>query len=82
MLHRSAWGRGYATEAAGAGLKFVFEDLGWTSVAHMIHPDNLASQAVAARLGSRLIRMVDLPPPMDGAGPTQMWGQDARDWRA
>ncbi|MGH1557817.1 GNAT family N-acetyltransferase [Caulobacter segnis] len=48
MLHRSAWGQGYATEAAEAALRFVFEDLGWPSVAHMIHPENLGSQAVAA----------------------------------
>ncbi|HJV41161.1 GNAT family N-acetyltransferase, partial [Caulobacter sp.] len=81
MLHRSAWGQGYATEAAGACLEHVFETLGWTSVAHMIHPENLGSQAVAGRLGSRLLEMVVLPPPMDVAGPTQMWGQTAEDWR-
>lgn len=82
MLHRSAWGKGYATEAAGAGLKFAFEELSWPSVAHMIHPDNVGSQAVAARLGSRMLEMVNLPAPMDAAGPTQMWGQSADEWRA
>lgn len=82
MLCRSAWGQGYATEAAEAGLRFVFEDLGWPSVAHMIHPENVGSQAVAQRIGSRLLEMVTLPPPMDVAGPTQMWGQTAEDWRA
>ena len=51
MLHRSAWGHGYATEAAEACLRFAFETLGWTSVAHMIHPENLGSQAVAGRIG-------------------------------
>lgn len=81
MLHRSAWGQGYATEAAGASLRFVFETLGWTSVAHMIHPENFGSQAVARRIGSRFLEMVTLPPPMDVAGPTQMWGQTAEDWR-
>ena len=77
MLHRSAWGQGYASEAARACVDFAFGTLGWKTVGHMIHPDNLASQAVAARIGSRFVRMVDLPPPMDAAGPTQMWGQDA-----
>jgi len=77
MLHRSAWGQGYATEAARASIDFACGTLGWTTVAHMIHPENLASQAVAARLGSRFLKMVDLPAPMDAAGPTQMWGQDA-----
>ncbi|ADG09151.1 N-acetyltransferase [Caulobacter segnis] len=81
LFHREAWGRGYATEAASACLDFVFETLGWDFVGHMIHPDNLPSQAVAQRLGSRLVEMVTLPPPMDAAGPTQMWGQTASDWR-
>lgn len=47
----------------------------------MIHPENLGSQAVAGRIGSRFLEMVALPPPMDVAGPTQMWGQTAEDWR-
>lgn len=55
--------------------------MAWDFVGHMIHPDNLPSQAVAQRLGSRLVDMVTLPPPMDAAGPTQMWGQTAEDWR-
>jgi RimJ/RimL family protein N-acetyltransferase len=82
MLCRSAWGQGYATEAAEAGLRFVFEELGWPSVAHMIHPENVGSQAVAQRIGSRFLERVTLPPPMDVAGPTQMWGQMAEEWRA
>lgn len=82
MLRRSAWGEGFATEAAEAGLQFVFEDLGWPSVAHMIHPENVGSQAVARRIGSRFLKTVSLPPPMDVAGPTQMWGQTAQAWRA
>lgn len=82
MLHRSAWGAGYATEAARACLDFVFGELGWTRVAHMIHPLNLGSKAVAARLGSAMIGNVELPPPMDAAGPTEMWGQTAEAWRA
>jgi RimJ/RimL family protein N-acetyltransferase len=72
MLHRSAWGKGYATEAATACLDFVFGTLGWSSAAHLIHPDNLGSQAVATRLGSRFIDMVSMPPPLDKVGKTQM----------
>lgn len=81
LFHRDAWGKGYATEAASACLAFVFETLGWDFVGHMIHPDNSPSQAVAQRLGSRLVEMVTLPPPMDAAGPTQMWGQTVEAWR-
>lgn len=81
MLHRSAWGKGYATEAGQACLRYVFEELGWDQATHMIHPDNLGSQAVAKRLGSRLISEVKMPAPFDTT-PTQMWGQTAAEWRA
>lgn len=82
LFHRDAWGKGYATEAGRACLDHVFGALRWDFVGHMIHPDNLPSQAVAQRLGSRLVEMVNLPPPMDVAGQTQMWGQTAEHWRA
>jgi RimJ/RimL family protein N-acetyltransferase len=82
LLHRSAWGKGYATEAARACLGFVFGDLGWPRVGHMIHVDNQGSKAVAARVGSRLIGPVRLPPPMDAAGAAEMWGQSAEEWAA
>ncbi|WP_368670106.1 GNAT family N-acetyltransferase [Phenylobacterium aquaticum] len=81
MLHRSAEGQGYATEAAQACLTFVFQDQGWTRVTHMIHPENLGSQAVARRLGGRLLEEVRLPAPFDDH-PTGMWGQTAADWAA
>lgn len=77
MLHRSAWGKGYATEAARACLAFAFDQLGWQRVAHMIHPANEGSKAVAARLGSRLLGHVTLPPPLDTSGAVEMWGQEA-----
>ena len=81
MLHRSAWGAGYATEAARACLDFAFGELGWARVAHMIHPLNAGSKAVAARLGSTLIENVFLLAPMDAVGATEMWGQTADAWR-
>lgn len=81
MLHRSAWGCGYATEAAGACLDWAFGALGWARVGHMIHPQNTGSKAVAARLGSRLIGEVTLPPPMDRGGTIEMWGQTVEAWR-
>jgi RimJ/RimL family protein N-acetyltransferase len=80
MLRRSVWGQGYATEAARACMHFVFESLKWPSAAHMIHPDNLGSQAVARRLGSKLISNVRLPSPLNSAGDAQMRGQSAEQW--
>ena len=48
---RSAWGKGYAREAAIAAIDWSFDHLGWTEVIHSIAPANTASQALAARLG-------------------------------
>jgi len=79
MMRRSAWGKGYATEAATACMRFVVEDLGWARVTHMIHPENTGSQAVARRLGSERIKDVNLPPPLE-AQPVQMWGQSSTEW--
>jgi RimJ/RimL family protein N-acetyltransferase len=55
-LTPSAWGRGYATEAARAAMAWAFDNLGWTEVIHCIDPANTASIAVAERLRSRKLR--------------------------
>jgi len=69
-------GKGYATEAATAAIDWAFEYLGWTEVIHTIHPDNVPSQAVAARLGSVNLRQAPMPSPID------IWGQSREQWRA
>ena len=51
-LARDAQGKGYATEAAARCLSWVFDDLGWITAVHVIHRENIASIAVALRLGS------------------------------
>jgi len=52
-IYRSAWGKGYATEAAAASLRWAHEVLGARSVISVIHPDNAPSIRVAERLGAR-----------------------------
>lgn len=47
----SARGRGVATEAATALVRWVFETLGATRVGAMMHPDNLASVRAVEHLG-------------------------------
>ena len=50
---REHWGRGYATEAAGALVDWLVETVGVSRVAGTTHPDNLASIVVLERLGMR-----------------------------
>jgi RimJ/RimL family protein N-acetyltransferase len=50
-LAKKHWGKGYATEAAGASLKFAFESLNLDAVVAFTPVPNLASAAVMRRLG-------------------------------
>jgi RimJ/RimL family protein N-acetyltransferase len=80
-LHRDAWGKGYALEGASAAIDYAFDQLGWTEVIHCIDAENAASQAVARRLGSRLIGPAVLPAPYENL-PCEKWGQSREHWRA
>lgn len=50
-LAPAAQGQGYATEAAAAAIDWTFDTLKVDRIISVIHPDNRASQRVAARLG-------------------------------
>lgn len=52
-LARSAWGRGYATEAALAALDVGFRELGLRQVVSFTASVNLPSRAVMQRIGMR-----------------------------
>lgn len=80
-LAREAWGKGYATEGAAAAIDWAFDQLGWSEVIHVIDPDNAASQAVARRLGSSVLRQARLPPPYQEPV-VDIWGQTREQWRA
>ena len=77
---RDCWGRGYAVEAAEASTNWAFDTLGWTTVIHSIAPDNVASQRVAQKLGSRNLGPGRLPPPFESAE-IDIWGQSRDEWR-
>lgn len=49
----SFWGRGYATEAAGACVKYAFEKLNRVKVVAFTHPNNAASARVLEKIGMR-----------------------------
>lgn len=52
ITRRADWGKGYASEAAGAVVGWL-KTTGVRSVVAHIHPDHLASAAVAERIGLR-----------------------------
>ena len=81
-IRRSAQGQGFAVEGATAAVDWAFEQLGWEHVIHCIDKQNLASIALAERLGSRLEREnVPLPPPFDDIR-VDIYGQSRAAWRA
>ena len=50
-LHPDYWGRGYATEAGAAAVRYGFDELEVEKLFSCILPENHRSQAVAKRLG-------------------------------
>lgn len=80
-LHRDAWGKGYALEAATAAIDWAFANLGWSDVIHSIGLDNSASQALAQRLGSRNRGRGTLPAPFQHVV-IDIWGQTRDEWMA
>lgn len=79
-LHKDAWGRGYALEAAAAAMDYAVDVLGWTRIIHCIDPDNLLSQRLAQRLGSVRLGPGRMPDPFQDL-PIDLWGQSANQWR-
>jgi len=50
-LKRSAWGQGYASEAAREWLRFGFETIGLDEIVAFTIPENIPSQKVMQRIG-------------------------------
>lgn len=50
-LARAHWGKGYASEAANASLRFGFETVGLEEIVSFTVPQNLRSRAVMERIG-------------------------------
>ena len=54
-LTPSAWGSGYATEAALAVRDYAFGEVGLSSLSVVLQPENVKSAAVAQRIGGELV---------------------------
>ncbi|WP_116999588.1 GNAT family N-acetyltransferase [Desertimonas flava] len=52
-FHPDHWGRGYATEAAQALVRYFFDELGVTRIESSLHPDNAPSARVLEACGLR-----------------------------
>jgi RimJ/RimL family protein N-acetyltransferase len=74
-------GQGYATEAGRAAIDFAFETLGWPRVIHCILEGNEASRAVAERLGSRKLEVLQGLPGITPE-PVLIYGQSREEWIA
>lgn len=59
-LIRKHWGKGYATEAAVASLKYAFEKIGTAEVFSMAESENINSINVLKKSGFKLIEKFDL----------------------
>lgn len=60
-LGQQFWGRGLATEAGRAWVRYGFDVLGLDSIVSIYEPENQASGAVMARLGFQLDRVATSP---------------------
>ena len=77
MLRRGFWGRGFATEAAEAALRFAFEDLRIPRIISQIHPMNNDSIRVAKRLGEQRIDSSEV-----FGHPVDVYSLSQEEWRS
>lgn len=54
---KSCWGRGYATEAAGASVQYGFASLGLERIVAVVEPPNVASRQVLEKIGLKFQRL-------------------------
>jgi ribosomal-protein-alanine N-acetyltransferase len=60
LLDRPFWGKGYATEAALASLRFGFKHFQLDHIIALVHPDNGASQRVIEKCGMKYVDILAL----------------------
>jgi [ribosomal protein S5]-alanine N-acetyltransferase len=58
-LRRSAWGKGYASEAGAGGVRYAFETLKVPVIYAVVKPENHRSIAVTQRIGMKPLGQTD-----------------------
>jgi [ribosomal protein S5]-alanine N-acetyltransferase len=53
VLAQAHWGKGYATEAGAAMLRYGFDEVGFHRITATCDPDNVASARVLEKIGMR-----------------------------
>ena len=56
-IARKHWGKGYATEAGAACLRYGFKEAELDRIISLTHPENIASQRVLEKLGFAYVGM-------------------------
>ncbi|MBS0465272.1 MAG: GNAT family N-acetyltransferase, partial [Proteobacteria bacterium] len=64
-----------------AAIDWALANLGWGDFIHCIDPENLASQNVARKLGSSVLRRTHMPAPFEDHI-VDVWGQTREQWLA
>jgi len=59
IIHRPFWRQGYATEAAAHCRDYAFKKLGKERSVVLVRPENVVSQSVARRIGSKPEREIN-----------------------
>jgi RimJ/RimL family protein N-acetyltransferase len=72
-------GQGFALEGAAAAMDFALIELGRSRVVHTIRPENITSQKLATRLGSRNCGPIALPALYQDV-PNDGWFQTREEW--
>jgi RimJ/RimL family protein N-acetyltransferase len=75
-IHPAHTRQGFAKEAGRACLDYVRDDLGWTSVNHVIAEGNIGSERTAEALGSTRLYRLEHGIPGALTEPCHVYGQD------